>query len=76
MAKRVVIAKLEQERRLEERQKPTLWGGLVVALWWLCGGFVVRSLCLVYASSWLYRGFGWLTRSFCTLILPSAFACG
>jgi hypothetical protein len=24
-------------------------GGLGVALWWLCGGFVLRSLCLVYA---------------------------
>src|ERR1039458_9355715 len=38
--------------------------GFEVALRWLWGGFVLRSLCLVYAyympTIWLWGGFGWL----------------
>ena len=33
------------------------WWSLGGALGWLCGGFVLRSLCLVYAY---YMALGWL----------------
>src|ERR1035438_4854831 len=43
-----------------------LCGGFVVALWWLCGGFGVALYSGVYAeympSIWLCGGFGWICR--------------
>jgi len=51
-----------------------LWCGLGVALGWPWGGFVLRSLCLVYAYNmalgWLWVALGGFARSLCPSYFP------